>query len=102
MRGAMHRNPFSYEQLADGISSSSVVGEPEREIRDFHRDIHKDFHSPAAKEKPPTPSSSGQMPNRPPNPFAEARYRQQLLRAERDEAVRRELAVGTGPEVRRP
>jgi hypothetical protein len=25
--------------------------------------------------------------------------RQQLLRAERDEAVRRELHVGTGPEV---
>ena len=26
----------------------------------------------------------------------------QLLRAERDEAVRRELRAGTGPEVRRP
>ncbi len=31
----------------------------------------------------------------------EARLRQQLIRAERDEAVRRELAVGSGPEVRR-
>jgi hypothetical protein len=30
------------------------------------------------------------------------RERMRLLRAERDEAVRRELAVGTGPEVRRP
>jgi hypothetical protein len=30
------------------------------------------------------------------------RERIRLLRAERDEAVRRELAVGTGPEVRRP
>jgi hypothetical protein len=29
------------------------------------------------------------------------RLRQQLLRSERDEAVRRELAVGTGPEVLR-
>ena len=31
----------------------------------------------------------------------ELRLRQQMLRAERDEAVRRELHVGTGPEVRR-
>lgn len=30
-----------------------------------------------------------------------SRERQRLLRAERDEEVRRELAVGTGPEVRR-
>jgi hypothetical protein len=30
------------------------------------------------------------------------RERMRLLRAERDEAVRRELAVGTGPEVQRP
>jgi hypothetical protein len=32
----------------------------------------------------------------------ELRERMRLLRAERDEEVRRELAVGTGPEVRRP
>ena len=31
----------------------------------------------------------------------ELRLRQQLLRAERDDAVRRELAVGTGPLDRR-
>jgi hypothetical protein len=30
------------------------------------------------------------------------RERMRLLRAERDEEVRRELAVGTGPEVRHP
>ena len=34
--------------------------------------------------------------------YREMRLRQQLLRAERDEAVRRELAVGTGPEIQRP
>jgi len=33
---------------------------------------------------------------------SQLRERIRLLRAERDEAVRRELAVGTGPEVRRP
>ncbi|MGD0955662.1 MAG: hypothetical protein ABR953_02385 [Candidatus Acidiferrales bacterium] len=30
------------------------------------------------------------------------RLRQQLLRAECDQAVRRQLAVGTGPEIERP
>jgi len=35
------------------------------------------------------------------NFFVEARLRQQLLRMEREEAVRRELAVGSGPEVER-
>jgi hypothetical protein len=34
--------------------------------------------------------------------LSEARLRFQLLRAEREEAIRRELAVGTGPEVPRP
>jgi hypothetical protein len=34
--------------------------------------------------------------------LAEARMRMQLLRAEREEAVRRELAVGTNPETERP
>jgi hypothetical protein len=54
-----------------------------------------------------------QRPNQPPNAQREpglsaretylliTRLRQQLLRSERDEAVRRELAVGTGPEVPR-
>ncbi|MGA7853269.1 MAG: hypothetical protein WCA15_08070 [Candidatus Acidiferrales bacterium] len=48
---------------------------------------------------------SAQADNRPPTqqqfPW-ELRARMRLLRAERDEEVRRELAVGTGPEVRRP
>jgi hypothetical protein len=45
------------------------------------------------------------QPTRPPTQQTfpwQLRERMRLLRAERDEAVRRELAVGTGPEVRRP
>jgi hypothetical protein len=44
-------------------------------------------------------------PTRPPTQQTfpwQLRERMRLLRAERDDAVRRELAVGTGPEVRRP
>jgi len=44
-------------------------------------------------------------PTRPPTQQTfpwQLRERMHLLRAERDDAVRRELAVGTGPEVRRP
>jgi len=41
-----------------------------------------------------------QEPRQPWIAIAEARVQQQLLRAERDEAVRRELRVGAGPEIR--
>jgi hypothetical protein len=43
----------------------------------------------------------GARPNPQQNFPWELRERMRLLRAERDDAVRRELAVGTGPEVRR-
>jgi hypothetical protein len=109
----------SYPRIAHGISSSSVAGSLERlETVETHRD----FHSATANRNPElqhqSPSCSGsnqaqkltpdaqtdfQLPRQPQQQenFQTARLRQQLLRAERDEAVRRELAVGTGPEVRR-
>jgi hypothetical protein len=104
------------QQDAEGISSSSVgVSKPQP------ADIHSDFHShrPASHEQHQNPSPSGlgtnqtdatsRAPWRPTdgrpeeqaNFFKEARLRLQLLRAEREEAVQRELAVGSGPEVRR-
>ena len=49
----------------------------------------------------PAESRSTQPPTQQTFPW-QLRERMRLLRAERDEAVRRELAVGTGPEVRRP
>jgi hypothetical protein len=53
-------------------------------------------HSPR-----PADSYSARPPTRQTFPW-QLCERMRLLRAERDEAVRRELAVGTGPEVRRP
>jgi len=117
-RGVNARNYLLSQQDAAGIGSSSVEGSKEKTA-----DIHRDFHSQAGNSKdqnlPSNPSglSEEQSRSRKSHPTSsqqegsfhreerghlEARLRQQLLRAERDEAVRRELAVGTGPEVRRP
>jgi hypothetical protein len=49
----------------------------------------------------PAQNSNGRPPTQQQFPW-ELRARMRLLRAERDEEVRRELAVGTGPEVQRP
>jgi hypothetical protein len=55
-------------------------------------------------DRKPNPEANSQpatQPYRQQDLLLEKRLRQQLLRAERDEAVRRELAVGTGPEIQR-
>jgi len=115
-RGGIGRQVLFNQQDADGISSSSVVGSKPQPA-DFHRDSHS--HRPVShwQNQNSTPSGLGKdqtdatsrEPSRPPDGrpeeqvsfFKEARLRLQLLRAEREEAVRRELAVGSGPEVRR-
>jgi hypothetical protein len=113
-------NPAWNQQTAGRIGSSFVAGSQERTIPansrvDFHREDQKQ-----QKQNPnSTANSSGldQTHNHARNAepdftarphlqqqnkfFLEARLRQQLIRAERDEEVRRELAVGSGPEVRR-
>src|SRR5690348_3855084 len=119
----------SNQNITDGIGSSSIVGSQERS---GNPSLHADFHSQTKSqtqnpEENRNPKSSGldhnqnQNRNQPkqhpsPSPNAQrepelsvretylliSRLRQQLLRSERDEAVRRELAVGTGPEVPRP
>jgi len=84
---------------------------------EFHRDFHNQTQNLRSQTQIPTPSGLGQKQHpsgdRPADfsygphlnsrerGMVEARIRQRLLRAERDEAVRRELAVGTGPEIRR-
>jgi hypothetical protein len=116
----------SDQNITDGIGSSSIVGSQERTETpsppvDFHSQTKKQIQNP---EENRNPKSFGlrqkqnqiqpkQRPNQPPNAQREpelsaretylliTRLRQQLLRSERDEAVRRELAVGTGPEVPR-
>lgn len=110
---------FSNQEVTRGIGSTSIA----RLKQDQHStDFHRDFNSPHQLEgqprtsthptaSNPNPSCVGQNQNKPKNPpvqdlpqrpfdfFKEARLRMALLRAEREEAVRRELAVGTGPEV---
>jgi hypothetical protein len=106
-------------EVAARIGSSSVE---EYEEKSGTRIVYKDFHKSADTCGNPgfdqalNPSETGKTEHHPRsegrraqdgpidqiNPALDARLLRQLLRAERDEAVRRELAVGTGPEVRRP
>jgi hypothetical protein len=109
-------------QTTAGIGSSSVARsqettKPANFSQDFHSQVQN--HNLQNQISNSRPSGLGQLQNRnqnqnqqtdfPAGPhgqqqskfFLEARLRQQLLRAEREEAVRRELAVGTGPEVPR-
>ena len=110
--------PFVNQGVAGGISSSSVGRFIEKSKE---TEIHRDFHSPCeilGKIQMQIQNLSGLGENQKANPnpqtearaharneqkkfFLEARLQQQLLRAEREEELRRELAVGTGPEVRR-
>jgi len=103
----------SNQRTASRIDSSFLEGSKERQsAQDFHRDFHNQSIpaqtqnlSCLGQAKPPTAkdgfvaSAHGEAQKR---FFAEARLRLQLIRAEREESVRRELAVGTGPEVKRP
>src|ERR1700689_2705155 len=109
-------NPNWNQRAAGGISSSSVARSQERAIpveshKNFHRE-DQNHKSQDAKPENQIPNANhsglGQTQNQTANPeqdfttgphrqqqnrfFLEARLRQQLIRAEREEAVRRELA----------
>jgi hypothetical protein len=117
--GANERKRLAIDQVPSRISSSSVAGSEERNQIDFHNPGHFQTQIHQEQRQTPTSNPSGLdqkqnqdfefEPSRRPsvtprqkqNFVLEERMRQQWLRAERDEAVRRELAVGTGPEVRR-
>jgi hypothetical protein len=116
----------SDQNITDGIGSSSIARSQERTATpsphvNFHSQTKNQIQNP---EENRNQKSSGlsqkqnqiqpnQRPHQPPNAQREpelsaretyiliTRLRHQLLRSERDEAVRRELAVGTGPEVSR-
>lgn len=122
-------NHFLKHEVASGIGRSSVEGMIEKnENQVFHRDFHrpqKNFASTPQSTPNPLPyegnqsEQSGTAAAAPGSPVPRAstaqsqdrrdweqlKYlveaRRQLLRAERDEETRRELAVGKGPEVRR-
>ena len=110
------------QNITDGIGSSSIVRSQERAETpspqvDFHSQTKNQVQDSTENPNPKSSwlgqkqNQSRQRPSQTPNTQREpelsvretylliTRLRQQLLRAERDEAVRRELAVGTGPEV---
>ena len=106
------------QHAAGRIGSSSVERLKERPTPPiFHNDFQSQTEGCDGKRAPTNPSCLGTNRGERPQAghdssgaphyqeqrkfFAEARLRLQLLRAEREEAVRRELAVGTGPEVQR-
>jgi len=108
-RGGKSNEVVWKQQPLDGIGSSSVARLNDKELlAAICSEVRKQM-----EEKSANRSGLGQDENRKANPpqdwqqnqqqqfFYETRRRHNLLRAEREEAVRRELAVGTGPEVRR-
>jgi hypothetical protein len=102
--------PLSEQRVTGGIGSSFIEREIEKRIKS---EIHRDFHRPQENPQPTPkhtekPSCRDQNQNAQFGQWRERDYRQlfieairkkELLRAQRDEEVRRELAVGTGPEV---
>jgi hypothetical protein len=122
--GSNSRQNLPNHIVADRIGSSSVVRLKERQQKgDFHRDFHKNFHRTPQNQahssgkgqtgyQPSNPSCLSENQNQEPRSrpisqsdfqtysFQEMRMCLQLLRAKREEAVRRELRVGTGPNVR--
>lgn len=91
-----------FEKLLQKNSANNLSSQP---ISTTHQS--NDLQRPAihAQNHNRSQTSSAHAENRPPAqqqfPW-ELRKRMRLLRAERDEELRRELAVGTGPEVQRP
>jgi hypothetical protein len=101
VRGAAQGAFFEFDTA--GIGSSSVAGHIDREIS--QRLDHKTQHQSGLWERQTFSNGfhPGPQQNRShhqsQNFSYEARERQRLLRYEREEATRRELAVGIGPEV---
>jgi hypothetical protein len=119
-RGANHPNPSWNQQNAAGIGSSSIERSKERlNTENFHKDFNSRHDAHKTGQQPTNPNlsclgSNPKVEQDAPADFTarphfqqqqkflqEARLRLQLLRADREDAVRRELAVGSGPEVDR-
>jgi hypothetical protein len=107
--GRVGLKSISNQANAARIGSSSVAGLKDKELlaaiyteaqrqQQEQRENFNPFGSGKSESKPATPLQIW-LQNQPRNSYYETRARQRLLRAERDEEVRRELAVGTGPEV---
>lgn len=113
--GPRPRYPAYSQYPPDKIGSSSLGG---LEIKENHENFHRDFHSPTltteSKSQNTNTSFSGEPQkasdrahrsgeNKPRHALttSDEAFLRHLFFSEREEAIRRELAVGTGPEVRR-
>jgi len=94
------RNALQYHDLKSSYSEKTT---PTSQIhnRDRHGNQPQTSHQIEKQCQRPAEVQPTRAPTQQTFPW-QLRERMRLLRAERDEAVRRELAVGTGPEVRRP
>ncbi|MGD0403386.1 MAG: hypothetical protein ABSB66_09320 [Candidatus Acidiferrales bacterium] len=121
--GASAAQNYAYDQVADGMNSSLIVRIKEREARrenpgscgnqQQNQQQNRSRNQNPNEYPSPPQNPSGLEQNQNQNQFQdrkqdqhqyfpwELRLRQQLLRAEREEAVRRELFVGAGPSDRR-
>jgi hypothetical protein len=123
-RGAATEETVSRETFAVPIGSSSIAGSKGKIQTAVHTHFSQNVETQKAKTHTSHPSGSGQQQNRPsakpideqtgaddrhgtgevdPRQLAkllqEARQRLKWARADREQAVRREIAVGAGPEV---
>ncbi|MGH9714101.1 MAG: hypothetical protein ACRD5M_12460 [Candidatus Acidiferrales bacterium] len=100
---------ISNQTHADWIGSSSVAGLKDKDLlaaicTEVRRQLQNGSVKPSGSsetENQPTAPLQTWLQNQPRKSFYDLRERQRRFRAERDEEVRRELAVGTGPEVPR-
>jgi DNA-binding IscR family transcriptional regulator len=94
------RNALQNHDLKNSYSGKTITASPADSINHYGNGQQKLNQIEKQNQRP-----DESHPTRPPTqktfPWP-LRERMRLLRAERDEALRRELAVGTGPEVRRP
>lgn len=97
----------SYQSNGSAIYRSFIDREIERQIEkpgpSSVSEVQKQKQNQTSKQNPNLyERAASEKVLRPVEFLREARLRMELMRAEREEAIRRELAVGGGPEVKRP
>ena len=93
------RNVLQNHDLKNSYSGKSKIASQANSYEQLGNQQHRT--DPIEKQNPRPAESGATRPTTQQNFPWQLRERMRLHRAERDEAVRRELAVGTGPEVRR-
>lgn len=94
--GAPHRKPLSYHSPTEPIGSSSV----DDKFTNPNSSLSVENQNTNLRQKQAASERNHCTTTQPELDF-DARRQWKLLRTEREDAVRRELAVGAGPEVRR-